>query len=828
MSELINTKQYLDLEGLRKYDELIKGLIASGNQSLADAIAGLDAKIGSLDFEGSDEKNIATAINEIYASIAEIVEKQDALDGKDAELEGAINGAIGNLESLGEGVNLMTLVEIANKLKAIDASVSKNAGDIADVTERVAAVEDAVSKLGDLGDGTNLGTLVQDITANTDAIEKLNGEVDVEGSVKNIAKSYADAAQSAAEATAAADATSKADAAEAAAKEYVDGLVKDAEGNVKFDEKGAAAKALEDAQAYVDGKVDGKFDEKGAAAAAQAAAATDAQTKADAAQSAAEAYADSLATNYDAAGSAAAAQAAAEATAKAYADSLIADEEGNSKFDAAGSAEAAQSAAIAHANEVAGANTELINGLSDRIGSLEGISQAANVVYNEETKYINIVDKDGNVIGAGFDASPFIVDGMLDSVAFEEVEGVKTNNLVFTFNTAAGKENVVVDFTKYVDIYQGDGSSIELNSETKTFSVKEVDASKTKLSTSIEVNGGPLADDASDNWPWKDGDKKVIPAGKTMEEILTSLFLKVTNGTVTKGSITWNPSLSAPSVSITQSGEVEVGTKLTATANTTNTVSSNTRSCTFTCKPGHFISTGTDSEGKLVFGSYVSGNKTVNANAVDPSYDGTPSIKTYWNGTEVANVNGTTEYTVSIVGTNTFKVDQSGVTAYAGAFDDITVYGSTNTKVPVETVSASISGDTAPAAKPLTSSASKTVTGARAYWMGAMATPLAEFTSASIREAGEDEESGLVKTLGASPATTLNVPAGEYDVVIATQKEIKEVTSKSQFGSAITGNFTANHSEVNIEGANGFTAIKYHVYHCKTNWDADTLTISYK
>ena len=54
MSELINTKpkQYLDLEGLRKYDELIKGLIASGNQSLADAIAGLDAKIGSLDFEG--------------------------------------------------------------------------------------------------------------------------------------------------------------------------------------------------------------------------------------------------------------------------------------------------------------------------------------------------------------------------------------------------------------------------------------------------------------------------------------------------------------------------------------------------------------------------------------------------------------------------------------------------------------------------------------------------------------------------------------------------------------------------------------------------------
>ena len=801
MSEVIKNK-YLSFDGLQRYDELIKNYIASGDETLRGLIDALNAKIGELSVEGSDDKTLAEIVEGIYSSIADIVEKQGSLEGKDAELEVIINGIKGDVESLDEGVTLMTLVEIANKLKAIDGSVSKNATDIAGVTERVTAVEEAVEKLGDLGDGNTLGDLVSDITKNTQAITTLTGEGD--GSVK---KAAADA-QAAAEATAAADATSKANAAEAAAKEYVDGLVKDAEGNVKFDEVGAAAKALEDAQAYVDGKVDGKFDAAGSAAAAEIAA---------------KAYADSLATNYDAAGAAADAQAAAEATAKAYVDGKV-----DGKFDAAGSAEAAQSAAIAHANQVAGANTELINGLSGRIGSLEGIAHAANVVYNEQTKYINIVDKDGNVIGAGFDASPFIVDGMLDGVAFEEVEGVKTNNLVFTFNTAAGKENVVVDFTKYVDIYQGDGSSIELNSETKTFSVKEVDASKTKLSTSIEVNGGPLADDANDNWPWTEGGKKVIPAGKTMEEILTSLFLKVTNGTVKKGSITWSPSLSAPSVSITQSGEVEVGTKLTATANTTNTVSNNSRTCLFTCSPGHFLSTGTDSEGKLVFGSYVSGNKTVTANAVNPSYDGTPSIKTYWNGTEVTNVNGTTEYTVSIVGTNTFKVDQSGVTAYAGAFDDITVYGSTNTKVPVETVKASITGDTAPTAKPLTSSASKTVTGARAYWMGAMATPLAEFTSASIREAGEDADSGLVKTLGASPATTLSVPAGQYDVVIATQKEISIVTSAAQFGSAITGNFTANHTEVNIEGANGFTAVKYHVYHCNASWDDDTLTITYK
>ena len=49
------------------------------------------------------------------------------------------------------------------------------------------------------------------------------------------------------------------------AQAYVDGKVDD-----KFDAVGSAAKALEDAQAYVDGKVDGKFDAAGSASAVEA------------------------------------------------------------------------------------------------------------------------------------------------------------------------------------------------------------------------------------------------------------------------------------------------------------------------------------------------------------------------------------------------------------------------------------------------------------------------------------------------------------------------------------------------------------------------------
>ena len=84
------------------------------------------------------------------------------------------------------------------------------------------------------------------------------------------------------------------------AKSYADGLA----GN--YDAAGAAAGALNDAKAYVDGKVDGKFDTVGAAAQAL----TDAK-----------AYADGkfqVAGNYETAGAAA----AAETAAKAYADGL--------------------------------------------------------------------------------------------------------------------------------------------------------------------------------------------------------------------------------------------------------------------------------------------------------------------------------------------------------------------------------------------------------------------------------------------------------------------------------------------------------------------------
>ena len=244
MSEIIKNK-YLDYAGLKKYDELLKALIESGHNRLADAIAALNAKLGSLEFDGSDDKSFAEVVNDIYSSIADIVASQDDLGAKDAELEGKINSIIGDLESL-EG---STLSEIAAKLTEIDGSLSKNATDIAGVTSRVDVLEQTVEDLGAIDGGEGLAGVVNKVNNNAVAIETLNGEG--EGSVK---KAAADA-QAAAEATAAADATAKADAAAADAKAYADGLA----GN--YEVAGAATAAETAAKGYAD-TLDTAMDER--------------------------------------------------------------------------------------------------------------------------------------------------------------------------------------------------------------------------------------------------------------------------------------------------------------------------------------------------------------------------------------------------------------------------------------------------------------------------------------------------------------------------------------------------------------------------------------
>ena len=207
MSEVINKNKYLDFSGLQRYDELLKNFIASGNNELAAAIAALDAKIGSLDIEGSDDKNLSEIIADIYASIADIIEVQVNLEAKDDDLAAQIKKIADDLEFVtgSSSDNEATLGELNEKLAKIQSNLDKIEVDVATaVAEATKAKEDAATAIEAAGQAQidsakakeDVATAIadsakakEDAAAAKDAVDTLVGEG--EGSVKKIAETAA-------------------------------------------------------------------------------------------------------------------------------------------------------------------------------------------------------------------------------------------------------------------------------------------------------------------------------------------------------------------------------------------------------------------------------------------------------------------------------------------------------------------------------------------------------------------------------------------------------------------------------------------------------------
>lgn len=210
------------------------------------------------------------------------------------------------------------------------------------------------------------------------------------------------------------------------------------------------------------------------------------------------------------------------------------------------------------------ADVNTVNALSDKVTALEAFKHADDVFYDSENKLIYLT-ADGEKLGDGFDASDFLVDGMLKKVDFvKDSENNATSILRFTFNADGEDKTIDVDFAKYVDVYKADGESIVLDSSTNTFSVNEVESEKVTVNT-IPVGGTPLADILT---------AKGINSidGNNLQAVLESLFSQnlwaenPTRSIPTSLSV----SMSAPSISYDKTGTQEVGTtvKLSASAKT--------------------------------------------------------------------------------------------------------------------------------------------------------------------------------------------------------------------------------------------------------------------
>ena len=97
MSETINKNKYLDLEGLKKYDELIKGYISFGNKSFASASDVSSLKIDVDALKEIDHNAYITADTELENSLKGYVDdkmnyKQDSISDLETIRLGAAAG----------------------------------------------------------------------------------------------------------------------------------------------------------------------------------------------------------------------------------------------------------------------------------------------------------------------------------------------------------------------------------------------------------------------------------------------------------------------------------------------------------------------------------------------------------------------------------------------------------------------------------------------------------------------------------------------------------------------------------------------------------------
>lgn len=82
--------------------------------------------------------------------------------------------------------------------------------------------------------------------------------------------------------------------------------------------------------------------------------------------------------------------------------------------------------------------------------------------------YLYLQSKDGATTYAKVDAQQFVADGFLDSVKLEGDE------LIFAWNTTAGKTEVKVNLSKYIDTYES-GNGINITGRVVSAKVKEGD-----------------------------------------------------------------------------------------------------------------------------------------------------------------------------------------------------------------------------------------------------------------------------------------------------------------------------------------------------------------
>ena len=302
------------------------------------------------------------------------------------------------------------------------------------------------------------------------------------------------------------------------------------------------------------------------------------------------------------------------------------------------------------------------------------------------------------------------------------------------------------------------------------------EAGDTTTKNNIIIAGGPLANNVTeggDTWPtdWVDNGNKIIPAGKSLEEILKALFLQEKYGTLTDPVYAWNPRISTtPTVDIKENTTsvidalVPVGTEVSVSFSPS----------------GEAINQATATVSGATYGYSLNGTTIENgtsyaATATGQSVDGTLAIASAtFQGVDVKSQATGAKYTVK-EGDNTLSVTQSGLTVTPGTFADATVYNVSNTKTinkadfkTINQVGFTSSDAYAGGSKALSNSISVKVTGYYPVYYGWLTDTRDTITSDYITNHFVDKlKAQLTKTDDANAPTTTTTGPGNSSFILA-------------------------------------------------------------
>ena len=263
----------------------------------------------------------------------------------------------------------------------------------------------------------------------------------------------------------------------------------------------------------------------------------------------------------------------------------------------------------------------------------------------------------------------------IDNLTFFNRIGVPVEGTDDTYVMGATKPGATLTI-------KGEGSTkVTADAVTGTVTISSK-AGDTTTKNDIIIAGGPLANnvtESGDIWPtdWKDdAGNKIIPKDKSLEEILTALFLQQKYGKLSDPVYAWKPALSnMPTVDIKQNTTsvvnklVPVGTEVTVTfaihEGETNQATATVSGATY---------------GYSLDGTNIKNGTSYTANATGQGVTGTLAIESAtFQGENVKSQQTGAKYKVK-EGDNTLSVKQSGRTATPGSFADATVYNVSNTK----------------------------------------------------------------------------------------------------------------------------------------------------